>query len=215
MATSSIPTFSLKTPTLFFRSPNPWLQSSVSNQTQSQNSIKWLRNKKIRSGSVRSTALMLQSAFLIASKLRIIPEPLDLMIRELGGAGGGGNGGGLGFRKDFGWGGFDGGGRRKKRKLGFLWVLVVGFGLGLWLILGKEIDSDVFRGVLGLSLFGVSVNGWKLGFKDWFLGFCCCAFLVGLGLNRENLQRWVKGFSSMDILRRRRQRRRGIWQWRS
>nr|XP_025884453.1 uncharacterized protein LOC104644902 [Solanum lycopersicum] len=50
--------------------------------------------KKKPSGSVRSTKIMLESAYFIASKLKLLPEPLDSIIREFGG----GNGGGGGFR---------------------------------------------------------------------------------------------------------------------
>ncbi|KAK7837636.1 hypothetical protein CFP56_021047 [Quercus suber] len=71
----------------------------------------------------------------MASKLKILPQPLDLVIAEIGG--GDGNGGGFWFWKVFGGGGFDGWRRRRKRNrnLGFLAyanqipVLLVGFGL--------------------------------------------------------------------------------------
>lgn len=101
----------------------------------------------------------------------------------------GGNGGGIGFPKGFGVGDFDGwrSRRRKgKNKLGFL-GFVMFFGVGMWVVLGKEIDSDVFFGVVALSLLGVSIKGWKTGFRDWVLGFCFCASLVGLGFRREKL----------------------------
>uniref|UniRef100_A0A0V0GV70 Putative ovule protein n=1 Tax=Solanum chacoense TaxID=4108 RepID=A0A0V0GV70_SOLCH len=65
--------------------------------------------KKRRSGSVRSTKIMLESAYFIASKLKLLPEPLDSILREFGGGNGGGGGGGF----SFGSGGFDGWGREK------------------------------------------------------------------------------------------------------
>ncbi|KAM3321157.1 hypothetical protein P3S67_008359 [Capsicum chacoense] len=157
--------------------------------------------KKRASGSVRTIRLMLQSAYYIASKLKILPEPLDVVLREFGGGNGGG-GGGFGF----GSGGFDGWGKRGRRKIGnwgFGVVFFVILGVGFWLVLGKRLELDVFLGVLGLTLFGISVNVWKKGVLDWALGFCCCAALVGLFL-KEDL---VRCFGTFKIVRRRRKRR--------
>ncbi|KAG5569650.1 hypothetical protein H5410_059416 [Solanum commersonii] len=153
--------------------------------------------KKRPSGSVRSTKIMLESAYFIASKLKLLPEPLDSILREFGGGNGGGGGGGF----SFGSGGFDGWGRRKSRKKmnwGFGVVFFAILGVGLWLILMKRLEIDVFLGGLGLTLFGFSVNVWKRGVLDWALGFCCCAALVGL-LLKEDLQKWVSGLhANMD-----------------
>lgn len=186
----------------FFKPSNLSLSHSISSQAQIQNSIICARRiKKRRFGSDKSVKFILQSVYFIASKLNILPEPLNLLIREFGGGNGGGNGGGLGFTKDFGWGGFDG--RRRNRKLGVLGFVIVS-SLSLWLLLGKELDVDVFIGFLVLGLIGFSAIVWKRNVKDWIIGFCSCAFLVVLGQRRENLKNWVKGFRAAGIVRRRR-----------
>lgn len=148
--------------------------------------------------------------WVIASNLKILPEPLNFVVSELSSGNGNGYGGGLGFRKGLGGGGegFDGWRRRKKR-LGlaiFGLVMVCGFAL----LIGRELGSEFFWGVLGVSLFGFSIGGWKRGFKDWVLGFCCCAVLMGLGLKNQEVQRWVEKsrvrFPSMNVARRRRRK---------
>lgn len=153
---------------------------------------------------------MIESAYQIASRLKIVPEPLDYLIREFGV--GGANGGGGGFRafwKGSGWGGFDGWGRRRKKKRGmeFLGILVIS-GIGFWLVLARQLDADVFLGfVMGLVVFGLSLDGWRNGIKDWTLGFCCGSFLVGLVLTREDFQRGAKSFGATILSKRRRKGR--------
>ncbi|XP_059652505.1 uncharacterized protein LOC132299730 [Cornus florida] len=175
---------------------------SLSNQSHTQNQIICARSSKRRFGSQRSRKFILELVGFVASNLNILPEPLGLVIREFGG----GNGGGLGFPKGFGGGGFDGWRGKRKKNLGFLGFLMV-FGLGLWLLLGKEMDKDVFWGGSGLALFGVLITAWKRGAKDWILGFCFGAVLMGVGLKREELQKWAKGCRAMEIVRRRKRRR--------
>ncbi|KAL7003048.1 hypothetical protein U1Q18_004206 [Sarracenia purpurea var. burkii] len=207
--------FSLINPSSFFAPSNLFilnrhslLSFSLWNQTQIQNSIKYRRNNRRRIGYQRSRKLILQSIYFVASNLNILPEPLALAIRQFGG----GNGGGFGFWKGFGGEGFDGWRGKRKNKLGFF-GFVMACGLGMWLIRGKELDREVFLGVLAFSLLGVSYNGWKRGFKDWVLGFCFCAVLVGLGLRRENLQRWAKGLGPMETLSSRKRRRAMCGKW--
>ncbi|XP_060211544.1 uncharacterized protein LOC132638792 [Lycium barbarum] len=168
--------------------------------------------KKRQSGSIRSTKIMLQSAYFIASKFKILPEPLDSILREFGG-GNSGNGGGFGFGSGHDWGGFDGFRRKRRKKINwvFFGVIFAILGVGLWLILMKRLDFDVFLGGLGLTLFGFSVNVWKRGVFDWALGFCCCAALVGLFL-KEDLQKWARFARREDLKKwvsfaRRRKRR--------
>ncbi|KAL7205180.1 hypothetical protein ACSBR2_018166 [Camellia fascicularis] len=201
--------FCLTNPSFLFTSTNlsllnqhPSISLSLSTQTQTQNSIVCARNNKSRIGSQRSRRLILESVYFMASHLNILPQPLALAIREFGG----GNGGGDGFWKGFGWGGFDGWRRKRQKKLG-LFGFVIACGLGMWLILGKELEGDVFLGVLGIFLLGLSVNGWRRGVKDWILGFCFCAVWVGFGLRRDILQRWAKGLRAMETARRRKTRR--------
>lgn len=74
-------------------------------------------------------------------------------------------------------------------RFGIVGVLVILGAVGLWWIVGKELvlDSDTFLGGLGVVLFGLSVEGWRRGAKDWILGFFCCAFLVGLVSTKADL----------------------------
>ncbi|XP_057497181.1 uncharacterized protein LOC130781842 [Actinidia eriantha] len=195
------PSFSITPSNLSLLTHNPSLPLSLWNQTQIRNPITCVRSSRRRIGYQRSRKLVFEIVSFVASNLNMVPEPLALAIREFGG----GDGGGHGFWKGFGGGGFDGWGRKRKSKLGFF-VFLFFCGLGMWLVLGKQIDFDVFLGVLAISLLGVSIRGWKRGFKDWILGFCFCAVLVGLGLRRENFQRWEK-FGAMVTLRRRKGRR--------
>ncbi|KAG6751636.1 hypothetical protein POTOM_043833 [Populus tomentosa] len=129
----------------------------------------------------------------MASNLNTLPEPLGLVIEEFAAAGGGGGGGNLGFWKGFGGGRFDGWGRKGKMNSGFLGFLVVS-GLGLILFLfGGELKIDVVSGVLVLSLLGaVLVKGFKRGIKDWILGLCFFGVLLGLGLKKGEMQKWVE-----------------------
>ncbi|XP_027162349.1 uncharacterized protein LOC113762914 [Coffea eugenioides] len=193
-----------------FVSHSPCHCRSFSQETRIQKSIICARNKKRQHLSARSRKLVIESAYLIASRLKILPEPLDYLIREFGIGGANGGGGFRAFWKGSGWGGFDGWGRgrgrRKKRSLEFLAILVIS-GIGFWLVLGKQLDADLFLGFLGLVLFGLSVDGWRNGIKDWALGFCCCAFLVGLVLRREDFPGGAKSFGTMILSKRRRKGR--------
>lgn len=148
---------------------------------------------------------MLESACIIASKLRLLPEPFDLILREFGS----GNGGGNGFSNGFGWGGFDGWRRRRRTKFGMMGILAICGAVGMWVVVGKELalETDAFFGGLGLLLFGLSVEGWRRGAKDWILGFCCCAFLVALVLNKEQLRTWFRSFGTLKKNGRRKRRR--------
>lgn len=128
----------------------------------------------------------------MASNLNTLPEPMGLVIEEFAAAvaAGGGN---LGFWKGLGGGRFDGWGRKGKMNSGFLGFLVVS-GLGLILFLfGGELKIDVVSGVLVLSLLGaVLVKGFKRGIKDWILGLCFFGVLLGLGLKKGEMRKWVE-----------------------
>ena len=191
-----------KCPTLSASIRCPLLQ--FSNQIPANNSIVCARRNRRRSGSQSSTKFILESMWVIASNLKILPEPLNIIVSEL--CAGNGNGGGLGFRKGFGGGGGFDGWRRRKKRLGltiFGLVMVCGFAV----LMGRELGSEFFWGVLGVSLFGFSIGGWKRGFKDWVLGFCCCAVLMGLGLRNKEVRKWVERFRVcspiMSVARRR------------
>nr|GMD43712.1 uncharacterized protein LOC109181257 [Ipomoea batatas] len=199
------PCFSLKQSS--FSKPSRNIQESLchphkfSSQIHVQRPVVSALRRKRRSGSARSTKILLESAYLVATKLKIFPEPIELLIREFCGGNGGG---GLSLK---GYGGGEGsGGWRKRRKvnwvvLGSLVILGIALSLAVW----KEYDQEMVFGVAGLSLIGLSVNVWKRGVLDWVLGFCCCAALGGF-LLKGDLQRGVKFLGTMKISRRRKRR---------
>ncbi|EPS71192.1 hypothetical protein M569_03568, partial [Genlisea aurea] len=108
-----------------------------------------------------------KSACTIASKLKLLPEPLDLLLREFGGGDGGGKGWFCG-----GGGESDGG----RQKLGVVVVGLAALSIALFLLF-FDVQLD-FDGLLGWFLLGVSARSWRKGCLDWLLGFFCCGFLV-------------------------------------
>ncbi|KAL7083938.1 hypothetical protein ACP275_14G193200 [Erythranthe tilingii] len=184
--------------------------NSNSQSRADQSKILCAANRRNRYGIGKSGKLILDSAFIIATKLRLLPEPLELLLREFGS----GNGGGNWVPNRFGWGGFDGWRRRRRRKtkLGIIGFFVIFGAVGLWFLVGKELalDGDALFGGLGLLLFGFSVEGWRRGVKDWILGFCCCAFLMGFAFKKDELQKWGRYFETLIKKGRRRRRRRAF-----
>ncbi|KAH6826405.1 hypothetical protein C2S53_013058 [Perilla frutescens var. hirtella] len=163
-------------------------------------------NRRKRHGIAKSGKLMLESAYMVASHLRILPEPVELILREFGAGNGGGRNG---FWSGFGWGGSGGWRRRRKSMiLGMVGILVIMGAVGLWWIVGKELvlDSDACLGGLGLVLFGLSAEVWRRGAKDWVLGFCCCAFLVALVSTKGDFRALLRTFGSFKKGRGRRKR---------
>ncbi|GAB4835841.1 hypothetical protein Ancab_000757 [Ancistrocladus abbreviatus] len=158
-------------------------------KTQNQNRIIYAKWNRKRSGSQRSQRVILQSIAFIASRLKILPEPLDFVIREFGG----GNGGKTGFKNAFGGGGFDGWKRRRAGKFGF-WVFLAFSGLVLWVVVEREEEEDLFWVLLAYSavVLFCMLKGWKGEIKGWALGFCSGACLVGLGLKSEIVGKWVE-----------------------
>ncbi|KAM6577734.1 hypothetical protein CsatB_029571 [Cannabis sativa] len=174
---STIPTFGLT------------LSHSLRNQIQN---FFCARKRRRKIGSQKTTRFMLNLLAVIASNLKILPEPLDLVLEEFAGGNGSGGGGGLGFWRGFGWEGFDGRRKKRKRKLwlyGFLLICGLGF------VFGREIESNAVWWGMGFGPLGVAMvhfcekNG---GIQGWVLGcFCLWSFLVGLTFRREELQKWV------------------------
>ncbi|KAL9379031.1 hypothetical protein Peur_027513 [Populus x canadensis] len=160
----------------------------LSHRTHVQKPIICARKNKRGSGYQK----LIKIVTFMASNLNTLPEPLGLVIEEFAAAvaAGGGN---LGFWKGLGGGRFDGWGRKGKMNSGFLGFLVVS-GLGLILFLfGGELKIDVVSGVLVLSLLGaVLVKGFKRGIKDWILGLCFFGVLLGLGLKKGEMRKWVE-----------------------
>ncbi|CAH9073653.1 unnamed protein product [Cuscuta epithymum] len=174
--------------------------AKLSSQINVRRRIASVLKRKKKSGSSRSTKILLQSAYLVASNLKIFPEPFDSLIREFIG----GNGGGGVFLK--GYGGEGSGGRRsgKRNWIVIVMGIIVIVGLALSLALWKELDLDMVIVGLGLCLFLLSVNVWRRKVLDWVLGFCCCAF--GGFVFNEDLQRGVKFLEAMKIAKRRKRR---------
>ncbi|KAK9139676.1 hypothetical protein Scep_009357 [Stephania cephalantha] len=158
------------------------------------------RKNRSRNGFRIPAKTALSRALFVASTLKLLPEPIDFLIREGFGGGDDEGGGVFGGFGGFGFGGFDGWRRRRKRNLGFFlfMLLLLMMVLGL-LVCGsrKEFDSFVMFGDLGIGvLLGLIllVNLREFN-KGWILGFCSCALMVGLGIKRDELQKWVKRLS--------------------
>ncbi|XP_051144140.1 uncharacterized protein LOC127260451 [Andrographis paniculata] len=149
--------------------------------------------KRNRNEVGRSAKLIIGSACIIASKLRLFPEPVELILREFGG----GNGGRNGIWNRFGGGGYgSNGGNSRRMKFKILGILVISVvAVGFWSVIGKELgfDADAFLGGLGLFLLGLSVGVWKSGARDWILGFCCCA-VVMLASKRDKFRKLFGSF---------------------
>ncbi|XP_022150779.1 uncharacterized protein LOC111018844 [Momordica charantia] len=174
--------FTISNPTVPQKSPIFSSLVAISNGLQPQTLIVYARKKKRRAGFQRSTKLVLELASLLASNLKILPPPLDLVVAEL--SGGDGSGGGAGLWRGFGGGGYDGWrGKRKKTALliGFLIVC------GLALLFFTELEIDAVCGILGFALFSVAlIQLWQKS-----LGFLLFGILIALGLRRSEVQKWV------------------------
>ncbi|PON43955.1 Transmembrane protein [Trema orientale] len=199
--------------TIFGTRP-PTLGLTISNSHRIQiHKFICARKRKRRTGSERTTRFMLNLMAAIASNLKIFPQPLNLVLEEFGGGDGSGGGGGLGLWKGFGWGGFDGW-RRKRRRKWWLYGFLIICGLGF--LFGREIESNVAWWGLGFGPLGVAlIQFWEKngGIQFWVLGFFCLwSFLVGVAFRREELQKWVGRFSlpssMVESVRRQRRRRR-------
>lgn len=181
--------FTLSNPIIPPKSPFLWTLVAVSNGLRAQSSIICARKKKRSPGFQRSTKLVLELASLLASNLKILPPPLDLVVEAL--SGGDGNGGGSRLWRGFGGGGYDGWrGKRKNTSLliGFLFVC------GLALLFVTDFEIDAVCGVLGFALFSVALTQlWQKGgiSKDFVCGFGLFGILIALGLRRSEVQKWV------------------------
>ncbi|KAK6243102.1 hypothetical protein QUC31_009511 [Theobroma cacao] len=185
-----------------------------SHKTQIQKPIICARKSRRRYGSERSTKFVLELISILASNLKILPQPLDLVVESLVGA----DGGGLEFLNGFKGGSFTGWRRRTRRTnwkkiLGFLGFL--GFCV-LCLLFGKELRSELLFGGLGFGFFLIAlIKEWRRGLKDWIFGFCCVAVLVGLGLRGNEAMKWIKqtkvSSSSPMVENVRRGKRGGRW----
>ncbi|PIA30837.1 hypothetical protein AQUCO_05400141v1 [Aquilegia coerulea] len=203
----------------FLRSSNfsSFNQISYNRSRKRGTFVVYARKNQRRSTLRVSTKAALECAFLIASSLKIIPEPVSSIIKQ-GFEGGNGGGGGFGnfwngFRGGDGW--FDGWRGGRKRKFGILGLLalILVSVFFVVLMLGKEFKGfgELGLGILGLLFLVVLERDWKRGIKGWTFGFCSCALMVVLGFKREDLQKWIQGskvhYPVMDLFRSKRRRR--------
>ncbi|XVF31310.1 hypothetical protein REPUB_Repub16aG0134800 [Reevesia pubescens] len=179
-----------------FSSKSPIFTTSplLSHKTQTQNRIICARKSKRKYGSETSTRFMLEMISILASNLKILPQPLDLVVQNLVA----GDGEGLRFLNGFKGAAFDAlrrptTTRRRingKKILGFLAFLG---SFILCLLFAKELNSYLLFGVLGFLFFVVAlIKEWKRGFKDWIFGFCFVGILVGFGLRGNEAMKWIK-----------------------
>lgn len=141
--------------------------------------------------------MILQLLSVLAANAKVLPQPLDLVVAELGGGDGGG---GTGFLKGFGGGGGFGNWRRGKRLNLWPLVVLVWFGFLMFVLLSKrEVKSDVvvIYGVLGMCIVflkAVVIKGLKRNAKDWIFGVCCFGALMGLVLKRKEAVKLIHEF---------------------
>lgn len=182
---------------------------SISHRTQFQSLVICAKRRKKRVQYRQITRFLFNSLSLLYPNLQILPQPLDLVIADLGGVdGGGGRGGGLGFWR--GWGGFDGWRKKRNRVSILVFVCVILWIVGFCKISGKEIKSDQVLKVLGLCLFGVTmVKEFKREAKFLGFGFLCFIASLVFGFKKENFVKLASGIRSYSsVLCKRRSRRR-------
>lgn len=184
---------------------------SISHRTQFQSLVLCAKKGKKRVGYRRITRFLFNSMSLLSPNLQILPQPLDLVIADLGGVdGGGGRGGGLGFWR--GWGRFDGWRRKKNRVPILVFVCVILWIYGFCKISGIEIKSELVLKLLGLCFFGVTmVRELKREARFLVFGFLCFVASLVFGFKKEHLVKLasrVRSSSSSVLLCRRRSRRR-------
>ncbi|KAG7552112.1 hypothetical protein ISN45_Aa06g027190 [Arabidopsis thaliana x Arabidopsis arenosa] len=184
---------------------------SISHRTQFQSLVLCAKKRKQRVGYRRITRFLFNAMSLLSPNLQILPQPLDLVIADLGGVDGGGGrgGGGLGFWR--GWGRFDGWRRKRNRVPILVFVCVILWIYGFCKISGIEIKSELVLKVLGLCLFGVTmVRELKREARFLVFGFLCFVASFVFGFKKEHLVKLASRVrsSSSVLLSKRRSRRR-------
>ncbi|OMO99121.1 hypothetical protein COLO4_13498 [Corchorus olitorius] len=224
-------TLQFKSPFLHFNrilSLNPSLEPNSSLQSfncstkspilphkSTQKPILCARNSKSRYGYQRSSKFILELISL-ASDLRILPQPLDLVAQNLVGR----DGRGLRFLNGLKGVSFNGRRRTTTRRRNGMKVLGFSVLLGsciLCLWFGKELRSELVFGVLGFGFFVAAlIKEWNKGLKNWIFGVCCVGVLVGFGLSGNKGMKLIQetkisSSSSQMVEFLRRGRRRGRW----
>ncbi|CAA7024689.1 unnamed protein product [Microthlaspi erraticum] len=184
---------------------------SISHRTHFESLVVCARRRKKRVGYQNIARFFLKSLTFLPPNLQILPEPLDLVIADLGGVDGGGGGGrGGGFWR--GWGGF-GGWRRKRNRIPILiFVCVILWIYGFCKISGKEIKSDEVLKALGICLFGFTmVRDLKREATRYLVfGFLCFVASLAFGFKRDGFVKLASRIRSRSsvLLSKRRSRRR-------
>ncbi|CAN1229111.1 hypothetical protein LINGRAPRIM_LOCUS1341 [Linum grandiflorum] len=168
------------------------------------------------SGYQRLAKILPRLAFTMASNLKVLPEPLGLIVAELSSTGNGGEGGAGSWK-----GGFSGGGggwgrkRGKRRNLMVLLGLLLVCGVLVYMVLSGKAGTDKYL-ILGVS--AILVQGIGRGARDCILGLCIFGAGFILGMERDDLRKWVQmqwNTCSSDLLLRkgRGSRRSGLKFW--
>ncbi|XP_010494009.1 PREDICTED: uncharacterized protein LOC104771213 [Camelina sativa] len=183
----------------------------ISHRTQFQSLVLCAKKSNKRVGYRRITRLLFNSLSLLSPILQILPQPLDLVVADLGGVdgGGGGRGGGLGFWK--GWGRFDGWRRKRNRVPILVFVCVILWIYGFCRISRIEIKRELVLKVLGICLFGVTmVKELKREARVLVFGFLFCVASLVLGFKKESFVKLVSRVRSCSsvLLSNKRSRRR-------
>ncbi|XP_010455124.1 PREDICTED: uncharacterized protein LOC104736767 [Camelina sativa] len=184
---------------------------SISHRTQFQSLVLCAKKRNKRVGYRRITRFLFNSLSLLSPNLQILPQPLDLVVADLGGVdgGGGGRGGGLGFWR--GWGRFDGWRRKRNRVPILVFVCVILWIYGFCKVSGIGFKSELVLKVLGVCLFGVTmVKELKREARVLVFGFLCCVASLVLGFKKESfvkLASRVRSCSSVLLCHKRSRRR--------
>lgn len=186
---------------------------SIPHRTQFQSLVLCARRRrKKRAGHGRIARLMFKSLSLLSTNLQIPPQPLDLVIADLGGGRGGGGGGGDGRGLWRGWGRFDGWRRKPNRVPILILVCVMLWIYGYCKVSGKVIKSDEILKVLGACVLGISlVKELKREARSLVFVFLSLIASFVFGFKKESLVKLasqVRSCSSSVLLSKRRSRRR-------
>ncbi|KAJ0253795.1 hypothetical protein HA466_0114160 [Hirschfeldia incana] len=188
--------------------------ASIPHRTQFQSLVLCARKRKKRAGHRRITRSLFKSLSLLSTNLQILPQPLDLVIADLGGVdgGGGGGGGGRGFWSFWrGWGRFDGWRRKRNRVPILILVCVILWIYGYCKVSGNVLKSDEILKVLGTCLLGISlVKELKREARSLVFVFLCLVASLVFGFKKESfvkLASEVRSCCSSVLLTKRRRSR--------
>lgn len=184
---------------------------SISHRTHFESLVVCARPRKKRVGYQKIARFLFKSLSLLSPTLQILPQPLDLVIADLGGVDGGGGGGGRGGGFWRGWGRFDGWRRKRNRVPILVFVCVLLWIYGFRKISGKDIKSDEVLKVLGICLFGFTmVKDLKREARFLVFGFLCFIASVAFGFKKESFVKLalrIRSCSSVVLCKRSSRRR--------